>query len=114
MMPAAGSVRGGSGLTDEPQPKSGAQFRREVGADPGKWAREFLAAYAQADGVRTDADRLAFVTQWMRDAMDAAARVARRERDDLQKVGIWKPGDSRSMDGDDDMSAADTPSGRPR
>jgi urease accessory protein UreF len=55
---------------------SGAQFRREVGADPAKWAAQFLAAYAQAEGVRTDADRLAFVTQWMSDAMDAAVRVA--------------------------------------
>ena len=41
---------------------SGAQFRREVGADPAKWAAQFLAAYATAEGVRTDADRLAFVT----------------------------------------------------
>jgi len=55
---------------------SGAQFRRDVGADPAKWAAQFLAAYAQADGVRTDADRQAFVTQWMSDAMDAAVRVA--------------------------------------
>ena len=55
---------------------SGAQFRREVGADPAKWAREFLAAYAQAEGVRTDADRQAFVTDWFRDAMNAAAHDA--------------------------------------
>ena len=53
---------------------SGAQFQREVGADPAKWAQQFLAAYAQAEGVRTDADRQAFVTQWMSDAMDAAVR----------------------------------------
>ena len=69
-------------MTDEPQQApdrpamSGAQFSREVGADPAKWAREFLAAYAQAEGVRTDADRLAFVTQWFADAQDAAVRAA--------------------------------------
>ena len=66
-------------MTDKPQlapdrpAMTGAQFRREVGADPAKWAAQFLAAYAQAEGVRTDADRLAFVTHWFRDAMNAAA-----------------------------------------
>jgi hypothetical protein len=63
-------------MTDEPQPMSGAQFRREVGADPAKWAAQFLAAYATAEGVRTDADRQAFVTDWFRDAMNAAAHDA--------------------------------------
>lgn len=54
---------------------SGAQFRREVGTDPQLWAREFLVAYAEAEPivVRSDAERLAFVTQWFRDAMNAAA-----------------------------------------
>ena len=60
----------------EPEPMSGAQFRREVGADPAAWAQQFLAAYAQAEGVRTNADRLAFVTQWFADAQDAAVRDA--------------------------------------
>jgi hypothetical protein len=58
---------------------TGAQFRREVAADPEKWAGAFLAAYTKAEGLHTEADRLAFVTSWMRDAMDAAA-----------KNGIWK------------------------
>ena len=58
---------------------TGAQFRREVGADPEKWAAAFLAAYAKAEGVRTDADRLAFVAGWMRDAMDAAVAQAVRQ-----------------------------------
>ena len=58
---------------------TGAQFRREVGADPEKWAAVFLAAYAKAEGVRTDADRLAFVAQWFRDAMEAAAAHAKWE-----------------------------------
>jgi hypothetical protein len=58
------------------EPLSGAQFQREVGADPEKWAAEFLAAYAQADGVRTDADRQAFVAAWFRDFGDAAVKAA--------------------------------------
>jgi hypothetical protein len=57
-------------------PLSGAKFQREVGADPERWAAAFLAAYAKAEGVRTDADRLAFVAGWMRDAMDAAVKAA--------------------------------------
>ena len=60
------------------EPMTGAQFRREVGTDPQKWAREFLVAYEAApyDAVRTAADREAFVTQWFRDAMNAAAHDA--------------------------------------
>jgi phage shock protein A len=65
---------------------NGAQFRRHAGADPEMWAGAFLAAYAQAgaDGVRTDADRLAFVAQWFRDAQEAA--VAANWRDGLQQA----------------------------
>ena len=55
---------------------SGAQFQRAVGADPERWAAAFLAAYAAADCVRTDADRQAFVAGWLRGAMDAARRGA--------------------------------------
>jgi len=55
---------------------SGAQFQRAVGVDPQKWAAAFLAAYAAADHVRTDADRLAFVASWLRDAMMAAVNAA--------------------------------------
>jgi hypothetical protein len=58
------------------EPLSGAQFQREVGADPERWAAAFLAAYAQAEGVRTDADRLAFVAAWFRDFGDAAVKAA--------------------------------------
>ena len=58
------------------QPMSGARFARYVGVDPEKWAEQFLQAYAQADAVRTDADRQAFVAHWFADAMDAAAGVA--------------------------------------
>ena len=74
----------------EDQPMSGAQFRRHVGLDPERWAQQFLAAYAMADAVRTDADRLAFVAGWFKDAMQEAAGkaeaawvalAARRDRD---------------------------------
>jgi hypothetical protein len=50
---------------------SGAEFQRHAGTDAQKWAGAFLAAYALSDGVRTDADRLAFVTSWFRDYADA-------------------------------------------
>jgi hypothetical protein len=55
---------------------TGAQFRRHAGTDPEKWSEAFLAEYARADGLRTDADRLAFVTGWFRDAQDAAVAEA--------------------------------------
>jgi hypothetical protein len=54
---------------------SGAEFQREVGPDPFKWAQRFLDAYAASDAVRSDADRLAFVASWFRDAMDAAVKA---------------------------------------
>jgi hypothetical protein len=57
-------------------PMSGAQFAREVGTDPERWAAQFLAAYALADGCRTDADRLAFTTQWFRDFADIVLKHA--------------------------------------
>jgi hypothetical protein len=74
----------------EDQPMSGARFARYVGTDPERWASQFLLAYAQADAVRTDADRLAFVAGWFKDAMQEAAGkaeaalvevAARRDRD---------------------------------
>jgi len=55
---------------------TGAQFQRTVGTDPTKWAERFLADYARAEGLRTDADRQAYVTGWFRDAMDAAVAEA--------------------------------------
>jgi len=57
---------------------TGAQFRREVGTDPQLWAREFLVAYAEAAPivVRSDAERLAFVTQWFRDFSEAVRQEA--------------------------------------
>jgi len=55
---------------------TGAQFRRHVGADPEKWAAAFLAEYARADGLRTEAGRQGFVMAWFRDAMEAAAAEA--------------------------------------
>jgi hypothetical protein len=61
-------------MTD--QPMTGAEFRRHVGLDAERWAEQFLAAYAIADGINTPADRLAFVADWFRDAMKAAASTA--------------------------------------
>ena len=55
---------------------SGAQFRREVGTDPAKWAAAFLAAYASAEGLRTDADRTAFAAAWLRDYAEACVAEA--------------------------------------
>jgi hypothetical protein len=54
------------------KPTSGAQFQRVVGADAEKWAEAFISAYAQADHVKTDAERKAFVATWFSDAMNAA------------------------------------------
>lgn len=64
-------------MTDE-QPLTGAQFKREVGADPELWARRFLKAYASVDPgeLRTEEDRLAFVAAWFHDAMQAAVKAA--------------------------------------
>jgi hypothetical protein len=61
-------------MTDHPM--TGAQFRRYAGIDPERWAEQFLAAFANSDGVKTQADRLAFVTAFFRDAMQAGAATA--------------------------------------
>ena len=53
---------------------TGAQFQREVAADPEQWAGAFLAAYAKAEGLHTEADRLAFVTGWFRDFGEAVMK----------------------------------------
>jgi hypothetical protein len=55
---------------------SGAQFSRHVGTDPEKWAERFMALHMSRD--RRKPERLAFVTAWFRDAMEAA--VAEHER----------------------------------
>ena len=61
-------------MTEEPM--TGAEFRRHVGLDPERWAERFLAAYAIADGIQTPAERQAFVADWFRSAMKAAAATA--------------------------------------
>ena len=68
---------------------SGAQFQRHVGTDPEQWAGAFLAAYAKAEGLHTEADRLAFVTSWFRDAQDAA--VAEAVRAETASLGRLVP-----------------------
>jgi hypothetical protein len=61
-------------MTDKPA-MTGAEFQREVGDDPEKWAARFLAAYASSDAIHTDAVWLEFATQWFSDAMDAARKA---------------------------------------
>lgn len=54
---------------------SGAEFQREVGADPEKWAKRLYDAMEmQGEALRSEADRVAFLAGWLRDAMDAAAK----------------------------------------
>ena len=62
---------------DDDQPLSGAQFARQVGTDPEKWAQRFIDAYTVAVGLRSDIDRLAFVTSWFRDFGEATLRAHR-------------------------------------
>ena len=74
-------------MTEAPDTTSmtGAAFQREVGTDPAKWAeamdKEAGALWKETDGVwpRNHEERIAFLTKWFRDAMDAAA-----------KNGTWK------------------------
>ena len=62
-------------MTDAPL--SGAQFARQVGVDPEKWAGKFLDAWAAAPiEVGTRRGELEFVTAWFRDAMEAAVKAA--------------------------------------
>jgi hypothetical protein len=64
-------------MTDD-QPMTGAEFRRHVGLDPARWAEQFLAAYARAEPLfgASAAERQAFVADWFRSAMKAAAATA--------------------------------------
>jgi hypothetical protein len=79
-------------MTDKPA-LSGAEFQREVGADPEKWATRFLEAYdAAAATVRSNDDRLAFVTAWFRDAQEAAVKAAGTS---------WPPQDDNQPDDSD-------------
>jgi len=62
-------------MTD--QPMTGAEFRRHVGLDPERWAERFLLAFrAGMPGLNSDAERQAFVADWFRSAMKAAAATA--------------------------------------
>ncbi len=58
------------------QPLSGAEFQREVAVDPEKWAKRLYDAMEmQGEALRSEADRVAFLTRWIRDAMDAAVKA---------------------------------------
>jgi hypothetical protein len=55
--------------------QTGREFMREAWDDPAQWAARFLAAYAASDAVRTDADRLEFVSQWFEDFAEAVRKA---------------------------------------
>jgi hypothetical protein len=55
--------------------QTGREFLREAGDDAEQWAAKFLAAYAASDTVRTDTDRLEFVTQWFEDFAEAVRKA---------------------------------------
>jgi hypothetical protein len=57
---------------------TGAELRRYLGTDPERWAAAFVRAGDRdgwLDAVRDE--RVAYATQWFRDAMDAAAARAK-------------------------------------
>jgi hypothetical protein len=56
---------------------SGAEFQREVGDDPEKWAEAFDQAVRSRDGNAPNGhdERIAFWLPWFRDAMDAARKA---------------------------------------
>ena len=55
---------------------TGAEFRREVAADPAKWAEAFVRSTAGEMREAEILERAAHVTPWFRDAMDAAVAHA--------------------------------------
>jgi hypothetical protein len=58
------------------QPLSGAEFQREVAVDPEKWAKRLYDAMEmQGEALRTEADRVAFLTSWFRDFGDAVLKA---------------------------------------
>jgi hypothetical protein len=61
------------------EPLSGAQFARQVGTDPEKWAQAFVRAYAGEMREAEINERVSWVTPWFRDAMDAAVKANWRE-----------------------------------
>jgi hypothetical protein len=65
-------------MTDTTTTMTGAEFQRHVGTDPERWAEAFLAEFARAGGLRTEAGRQGFVSAWFRDAMEAAVNEAVR------------------------------------
>ncbi len=60
---------------------SGAEFQRAVGADPAKWAEAMYQVMHQSETVAKELQnrdgRVAFISRWFRDAMDAARRDAK-------------------------------------
>ena len=82
-------------MTDD-QPMTGSEFRRHVGLDPERWAERFLHAYIHRPGAMNEAERLAFVADWFRSAMKAAAATSEEGWMEL----------ARRRDEDDELAAA--------
>ena len=76
---------------DDDQPLSGAQFARQVGTDPQKWAEAFdkeagrLSAETGGHWPHNQEERIEFLAKWFRDAMEAAVKAAGRQE--------WPPSD---------------------
>lgn len=67
---------------------SGAQFARQVGADPETWAARFLDAVTEVPTTLSRVERIAFIAAWFRDAMAAAVKAAHGggESEDVTKA----------------------------
>jgi hypothetical protein len=66
---------------DDDQPLSGAQFARQVGTDPEKWAEAFEQQSQRSivggeAWLRTHEGRVEYLAKWFRDAMEAAVKAA--------------------------------------
>ena len=58
---------------------SGADFQREVGTDPIKWAEAFLQRHPPFKELPTHEDQVGYLAAWFADAMEAARKDSIRE-----------------------------------
>ena len=58
---------------------SGADFQREVGTDPDKWAEAAMYEIARVDFALGNKKRVAVLARWFADAMEAARKDSIRE-----------------------------------
>ena len=57
---------------------SGADFQREVGTDPDKWAEAFMQRHEAYSSVPTREAQTAHMAQWFADAIEAGRRASIR------------------------------------